>query len=366
MNFGSAIPAGETVGFVEDLEQNRKYKFGIVATSLVQTSAPRRAERLEVLDRAAKSLTLSSELFGTEQSRARAAVELGAASQGVALSTSEARSLAQQARQLAAQRKRDAGKSTPEFDRYVAESRAKAALAPRGPAVDERYVDSFLLEWDVVEMNAPAGGNNNPVFRNAPTEIVKGGDLFQWQAIATDADDGDVVTFELVDGPAAMTVGTNGLVSWQTTVADIEVHEVTVAAIDGHGGRAEYFWRLMVTDFAPAPALLFEIVSVPPDYAPPTVAWTYQPELAGAAPQPPVAWTLLDGPAGMTIDATTGTLAWTPTFDDEGDRRVVIRATQAIDGEALEAWQEFGVEVELVLDGAAALEERLPEFWTLF
>lgn len=362
MNFGAAIPAGETTGFVDGLEQNRKYKFALAATSLVETTTKRRAERLELLGDAAKALEGP---LAPEFARAKSAVDLRAASRGIVLTKPESRSLAQQAQQLAGHRAKNAGKASADFVRFAAARRAEATLLERALVVEKRYVDSFLLDWDVVELVAPAGGNNNPSFQNAPAEIVRGGDLYEWQAVAADID-GDDVAFELVSGPAGLAVGADGLVSWQTSAADIEVHDVTIAAVDGQGGRAELFWRLMVTDFAPAPELVFAIVSVPPDSAPPTQAWTYVPQLAGAAPQPAVQWTLLDGPVGMAIDAQTGALAWTPAFTDEGAHRVVVRARQIADGRTLEAWQEFGVEVEIVVDGSTALEEIFTELWMVY
>ncbi len=362
LNFGSTIPAGENVGVVSGLKQNKKYKFALAATRFIEVAPPRRQQMLELLDGAAKSLDGSAP--DSDLTRAAGTIGSGAAARGLSLTKAESLSLAQQARELARSTKRN-GPLSPELERYAAMQSGLAVKPIRGTPAASRYVDSFLSDWDVVELTAPGEENNSPSFSNAPTEIVRAGELYQWQAIASDID-GDPLSYEVVSGPVGLSINGSGLVTWQTSAVDIEVHDVTIAATDGKGGRGELFWRLMVTDYAPAPALQFAITSIPRDKATTTEPWIYNPELSGALDGPSVTWTLIEGPPSMAIDSSTGAMAWTPTFDDEGAHRVIIRATQPNGTATLEAWQEFGVEIELIEDSAPALQEIFPEAWYLF
>lgn len=52
---------------------------------------------------------------------------------------------------------------------------------------------------------------------------------------------------------------------------------------------------------------------------------------------PPITFSLLASPTGMSIDATTGLLMWTPTIDQVGDHPVSIRASNAA-GEAIQSF----------------------------
>lgn len=90
------------------------------------------------------------------------------------------------------------------------------------------------------DFNAPATssggggtpGNNVPVITtSAPTNATEG-QLYSYQANASDAD-GDPLTWSLPTAPTGMTVGTNGLVEWTPTGAQVGSHSVTLRVSDG-------------------------------------------------------------------------------------------------------------------------------------
>jgi len=65
----------------------------------------------------------------------------------------------------------------------------------------------------------------------------------------------------------------------------------------------------------------------------------------------PLSYTLVSGPVGMTIDATSGAIQWTPTASQEGPQQVTV---QVVDSGGLAALQSFSVEVQPALDNLSA------------
>ncbi len=55
-------------------------------------------------------------------------------------------------------------------------------------------------------------------------------------------------------------------------------------------------------------------------------AWTYS---VAASGKPRPTFSLVHGPAGMTVNATTGVIAWTPTLAQAGAQTAVVRATNS-------------------------------------
>jgi Putative Ig domain len=77
---------------------------------------------------------------------------------------------------------------------------------------------------------------------------------------------------------------------------------------------------------------------------PPTAARVGQPYTYPATSSPNGTWTLVSGPAGMTIGAATGVVDWTPTPDQFGVQHVTIRVTDAW---GLTDTQDFNIQVSL-------------------
>lgn len=87
--------------------------------------------------------------------------------------------------------------------------------------------DDFLLE------------NRPPQFTSPPTPLAAGQPVLQYQAVATDAD-GDVLTFELAEAPAGMSITPAGLIEWTVPTGEHRNGEyvVKIRATDSKGGAA--------------------------------------------------------------------------------------------------------------------------------
>ncbi len=132
------------------------------------------------------------------------------------------------------------------------------------------------------------------------------------------------VTWSLVAGPANMTVNTTtGQVSWPNPVAG--THTVTIRAA-GTTGSDDETWVLTVQ-------ALPVIADVPDHSAVADSPYSRSPTLTQGST--PVTWSLVSGPSGVTVNASTGAVAWpSPVV---GASTITIRATNAI-GSDYESW----------------------------
>ncbi len=142
------------------------------------------------------------------------------------------------------------------------------------------------------------------------------------------------VTWTLVSGPAGMTINaTTGVVTWPSPSPTGSPHTVTVRATNA-AGNANETWMLDVSQTAP------QVQPIPnaahpcgSPYAGPT------PLLTDATCMLPItAWTLIEGPVGMTIDAATGVISWPAPVQTGSPHLVMIRATNSA-GSDDETWR---------------------------
>jgi hypothetical protein len=129
---------------------------------------------------------------------------------------------------------------------------------------------------------------------------------------------GDV--YKLVSGPAGVSVDpTSGLVSWTPTSAQVGFQTLNFSVTNSVGGASL--------------SVLFYVGPVTSDTNPPNPTYTFtsnggdpyavvgQPmtiQVSDLNTAQPSLYQLLNGPAGMTIDPTTGVLTWTPGLSDIG------------------------------------------------
>jgi hypothetical protein len=180
---------------------------------------------------------------------------------------------------------------------------------------------------------APATPGGPPAFTTTPPTAATVGQLYRYQAAATDPN-GDPVQYTLVSGPAGMVVDpVSGLVVWMPDTDEVGSQPVVLRASDSTGSTQQTF----NVSVSPAGAGLV-LTSTPPILATEGVSFAYTPTASGLVQ----AFSLAAGPAGMTIDPATGTLSWTPGAADLGNHLVSIRAEGAL---GLVAYQTFEVEV---------------------
>ncbi|MEZ4327746.1 MAG: MopE-related protein [Polyangiales bacterium] len=165
------------------------------------------------------------------------------------------------------------------------------------------------------------GENDVPDVRMSQVVSVLEDAVMRLPCIAVDVDlDGDL-TWELLSGPVGMTMDPDtSVISWLP--GDIESAVVTVRVTDSRGGSSDFTFVVNVQDIPEDPYIVSRPVSeVAFDAAYRYTVVARDPD-AGAV----LTYHLVSGPVGMTIDAATGVLSWSPTIADAGEHPVEVVA----------------------------------------
>ncbi len=145
--------------------------------------------------------------------------------------------------------------------------------------------------------------------------------------------------------PARIGLASEGSVTWDVTTAIDTAAEVNslkfvVRNQTTTGKKALLDTVTLVVRYndvgttpTPPPAVATAITSVPPASGVLNAAYSYQAQATGSTP---ITWSLPTAPPGMTVNTSTGLVAWTPT--SAGTFAVTLRAQNSV-GAANQSWQ---------------------------
>ena len=180
----------------------------------------------------------------------------------------------------------------------------------------------------------PDTGNRAPQIVSTPLTDAFSGELYRYEATATDAD-GDALVFDLVVKPSGMTIDpTSGEITWQPTREHVGQQHVIVRVRDGRGGVDLQSYDVMVGAAGTAPVLL-----PPPPSHPAVALLPYEHQFhAHDADGDALTFQLTAAADGMTIDPDTGVLSWTPTL---AQLRAHVVIVSVVDSSGLRDSMEF-------------------------
>ena len=145
--------------------------------------------------------------------------------------------------------------------------------------------------------------NDPPRFLTQPTitEFIAGS-TFRYEPVVQDRNKDADIRFELEVAPDGMTID-NGVLTWKTDSAHVEVYDVRIIATDGFERTAQdfqLFSRAGVKILSKAPV----VASVGTSYSYPVKVWKQKPDQK-------INYKLFNSPDGMTLHPD-GTISWTP------------------------------------------------------
>ena len=163
--------------------------------------------------------------------------------------------------------------------------------------------------------------NRPPVFQSIPPIQVASGGNYTYTPTVYDADF-DPVTFSLPVAPGSSSLNTSSGQIDLTAPAD-GTYAFTLQADDGVGGTAQQSFTVNV---GPGGGNLSgpSFLSVPPVFGLVDTPYLYLP-LAEDPDGDALSYTLLNGPASMTLNTTNGLVEWTPNSGEVGAHPVQIR-----------------------------------------
>lgn len=165
--------------------------------------------------------------------------------------------------------------------------------------------------------------NSAPAITPSTYSPARVGERWNYQVTASDAD-GDILLYRLVSAPIGMTIdASTGAMLWYPTATDIGTHNVTVSVTDGRGGSAQAGLTLPVQQTVNLGNQAPIISSTPGSVTDPGQVYVYQIQ-ARDSDGDALTYSLIQGPAGMTINSNSGELRWTPAPNQIGSFLVVI------------------------------------------
>ncbi len=199
--------------------------------------------------------------------------------------------------------------------------------------------------------NGSASANATPVITSTPAPAGTQGTAYSYDVNATDAN-GDTLTYSLVPSPVApnlvepvpfgMTIDSaSGVISW-TPAAQTGDNLVTVQVSDGSLSSTQSFIVTVVAETVTQLAPVFITpVTLPPAFENTAYSTTV---IAADGNNDAITYRVTTAPTGLTIDPTSGVIAWTPDATQIGNNPVTVVAT---DG-GLSVSQDFIISVNPV------------------
>ena len=176
-------------------------------------------------------------------------------------------------------------------------------------------------------VQAPESSNLPPAIVSTPPSPAVVGSEWLYPVTVTDPDNADPL-LTLEQAPSGMSLGENGALLWKPALEQVGSHAVTLKASDGKAWVTQSFMLPVVeSDDQNQPP---EIVSSPVITAAPETPYQYPLEVSDADGDT-LTYSLLQAPAGMTVN-DQGSITWTPpAYESEHTVSVQVSDGHAVD-----------------------------------
>jgi hypothetical protein len=165
--------------------------------------------------------------------------------------------------------------------------------------------------------------NHAPIIDSKPITIGYFDEGYEYQVIAHDEDQGDVISYTLLTRPSGMVIDSStGLIVWNPSETHLGNHKVTVRVSDGSIHVDQEFTIEIKS--------LSEKNDPPQIFGSPTleaqVGKRYEYKIGAFDPDSDsLTFSIEKGPDGLKIDPSSGLITWTPKEDQEGENEISVR-----------------------------------------
>ncbi len=207
-------------------------------------------------------------------------------------------------------------------DRDVAAGTTYYYQVKEADASGVEYCESLVASTTTASRFRPEPPNLPPLIQSAPVTAAIEDELYEYAISATDPES-QPLSFELSFAPMGMTIDAAGVVRWTPANHHVGNHNIIITVADNEGLSTTQSYTLSVENTNDAP----EFDSTPITHISVGQQYTYAAHAFDVDAGDSVTYSLVSGPATMTLDPASGLLQWLPQFGDGPDQTVTLRAT---------------------------------------
>lgn len=227
-------------------------------------------------------------------------------------------------------------------ERFLTWTPTAAQIGSHTVRIEARDARGAASELEFTIQVAATGSNRLPTITSQARKSTIVDRMYAYAPTANDLDSQRLV-WSLSHAPTGMAINPDsGFITWTPTTQQLGDHSITLSVSDGAGGIANQSFTLNVSNEFRNTAPL--IVSNPRLYALEGQGYRYD-VVSEDEDYDPIHYRLVAAPHGMSIDASRGTIRWTPTNQQFGEHSVVIEAS---DPYGATGTQRFTVNVNCV------------------
>lgn len=165
--------------------------------------------------------------------------------------------------------------------------------------------------------------NDAPVINSTAVTTATQDTPYTYDVNATDPDAGDVLTYSLTVAPVGMAINaTTGVITWTPAANQVGPQNVTVTVTDNGVPPLSVSQPFIidVADVNEPPTIISSAVTTAAE----TLAYSYGVNATDPDPGEVLTYSLSVAPAGMTINASSGLISWTPSVGQGGTHPVTV------------------------------------------
>ncbi|MBL8868680.1 MAG: putative Ig domain-containing protein [Planctomycetaceae bacterium] len=209
-------------------------------------------------------------------------------------------------------------------ERFLTWTPTAAQIGSHTVRIEARDARGAASELEFTIQVAATGSNRLPTITSQARKSTIVDRMYAYAPTANDLDSQRLV-WSLSQAPAGMAIHPDsGFITWTPTTQQLGDHSITLSVSDGAGGEANQSFTLNVSNEFRNTAPL--IVSNPRLYALEGQDFRYD-VVSEDKDHDPIRYRLVVAPLGMSIDASRGTIRWTPNNQQFGEHFVVIEAS---------------------------------------